>query len=65
MGCSQTTKHISSTWVTSSLMHILITKLKIPKEELKIWNKTLFGNVHDHVKGAKDNLDIIQSNPNN
>lgn len=31
------------------------------KAQLKIWNKTTFGNVHYHVKKASDSLDNIQS----
>lgn len=41
-------------------MFILTKKLKILKDKLKIWNKEVFGNVHDYVKQSELNLSLIQ-----
>ncbi|GAU45776.1 hypothetical protein TSUD_24400 [Trifolium subterraneum] len=41
-------------------MFILSHKLKLLKDKLKIWNKESFGNVHDHVNTAAQNLQHIQ-----
>jgi len=41
-------------------MFILTKKLKILKERLKSWNKECFGNVHDFVNTAEQNLQHIQ-----
>ena len=43
-------------------MFVLSQKLKILKQKLKIWNKTIFGNVHNLVKEADKKLSIVQSN---
>jgi NDP-sugar pyrophosphorylase family protein len=42
-------------------MFILSRKLKILKEQLKGWNKDVFGNVHAYVKEAEDDLAGIQN----
>jgi hypothetical protein len=42
-------------------MFILTKKLKILKDQLKCWNKEVFGNVHAFVKEAENNLADIQS----
>jgi len=42
-------------------MFILSTKLKNLKNELKIWNKQVFGNIHSQVSDAEANLANIQS----
>ncbi|XP_058761813.1 uncharacterized protein LOC131635226 [Vicia villosa] len=54
---------IADTWKTRVVgcpMFILQRKLKILKSRLKDWNKSTFGNVHDNVKTAEDNLKEIQ-----
>jgi len=43
-------------------MFVLNQKLKILKQKLKIWNKIVFGNVHNLVKEADKKLSIVQSN---
>ncbi|KAK2416761.1 hypothetical protein QL285_039128 [Trifolium repens] len=47
--------------IVGSLMFILTRKLKILKEQLKSWNKDVFGNVHSYVKVAEDDLAQIQN----
>jgi len=42
-------------------MFILNTKLKNLKHKLKIWNKQVFGNIHDYVNEAEKNLDNIHN----
>jgi hypothetical protein len=41
-------------------MYILNTKLKRLKEELKVWNRETFGNIHDYVRVAELHLHDIQ-----
>lgn len=41
-------------------MQILSQKLKILKSELKIWNKTIFGDIHNQVATSIAKLDDIQ-----
>jgi len=43
-------------------MFILNLKLKNLKHRLKIWNKTVFGNVNVLVKDAEQKLILIQAN---
>jgi len=45
-------------------MLILSTKLKNLKAKLKIWNKEVFGNIHESVSTAEANLNHIQSQIN-
>jgi hypothetical protein len=40
-------------------MSILSKKLKLVKDNLKVWNKSSFGNVHDSVTAAENNLNHI------
>lgn len=42
-------------------MFILSQKLKLLKSKLKVWNKDVFGNVHDLLNKATKNMDVIQS----
>jgi hypothetical protein len=42
-------------------MFILNQKLKLLKQKLKIWNKTVFGNVHNLVEEAEEKLSSIQA----
>ncbi|PNX69950.1 hypothetical protein L195_g057000, partial [Trifolium pratense] len=54
---------IANSWnvpVVGCPMYILNTKLKRLKEKLKVWNKESFGNIHDHVKVAENQLHDIQ-----
>lgn len=39
---------------------VLSQKLKLLKSKLKEWNKSVFGDVHNMVNLAKDDLDHIQ-----
>lgn len=41
-------------------MYILSEKLKHLKHKLKVWNKDVFGNVHDRVSKAQQAVDRIQ-----
>lgn len=41
-------------------MFILTKKLQLFKKELKVWNKSTFGNVSTNVKSAEDLLGKIQ-----
>lgn len=41
-------------------MFILSSKLKAFKLKLKDWNANVFGNVHDRVNAAMQNLNLIQ-----
>ena len=41
-------------------MFILSTKIKTLKEKFKTWNKEVFGNVHEFVKNAEQNLQQVQ-----
>ena len=60
--CSSFIKQVLSNQVLGSPMHILSHKLKILKGELKTWNKTVFGNIHNEVKKVVNALDLIQQN---
>ncbi|WJX52536.1 hypothetical protein P8452_38639 [Trifolium repens] len=42
-------------------MFVLSEKLKILKVKLKSWNKVVFGNIHENVKQARNNVDSIQA----
>lgn len=55
---------ISNCWqnrVVGFPMFVLNKKLKLLKEQLKIWNKEIFGNVHDMVQIAEDKVAEIQT----
>jgi len=41
-------------------MQILSQKLKMLKDELKVWNKIVFGDIHNQVQLAVSKLDDIQ-----
>ncbi|GAU16832.1 hypothetical protein TSUD_367790 [Trifolium subterraneum] len=41
-------------------MYVLSEKLKILKNNLKTWNKNIFGNVHENVKRQRIKVDEIQ-----
>jgi hypothetical protein len=45
-------------------MYILCKKLKLVKENLKIWNKSSFGNVHELVQAAENHLNHIHDHLN-
>jgi len=42
-------------------MFVLSKKLQNLKARLKIWNKEVFGNIHDLVKTCETNLQTIQN----
>jgi len=55
---------IQESWNTPVIgcpMFILTKKLKILKEKLKVWNKDCYGNVHEFVSDAEQNLQLIQA----
>jgi hypothetical protein len=55
---------IADSWIESVVgcpMYVLNTKLKRLKDKLRIWNKEVFGNVHDYVTDAERNLQEIQA----
>jgi len=41
-------------------MFVLSSKLKTLKDTLKVWNKNCFGNVHNFVKQAEQDLQTVQ-----
>ncbi|XP_019433790.1 PREDICTED: uncharacterized protein LOC109340533 [Lupinus angustifolius] len=45
-------------------MYVLSQKLRNLKNELKIWNKNVFGNIDQRVNSAKANVDAIQNSIN-
>lgn len=54
---------VKSSWtlrVSSCLMFVLSEKLKFLKNNLKIWNKETFGNVHRLVSDAEGELNLVQ-----
>lgn len=58
--CSNFVKTVWSLQTFGSPMQILSQKLKRLKEELKVWNKNIFGDIHKQVKKSVDKLDQIQ-----
>lgn len=42
-------------------MYILCKKLQLLKSRLKIWNRDIFGNVHELVISPQVILDVIQN----
>jgi exonuclease III len=58
---------VKECWNTNVIgcpMFVLSKKLKILKDTLKVWNKDVFGNVHDHLKLAEDKVNSIQADIN-
>ena len=62
--CSNFLKTVWSLHTFGSPMQILSQKLKRLKEELKVWNKNIFGDIHKQVKKSVDKLDHIQHSIN-
>lgn len=57
----------SDTWkinVVGCPMYVLSAKLKILKGKLKLWNKDVFGNIHEYVAAAETKLSDIQTKIN-
>ncbi|CAL0306454.1 unnamed protein product [Lupinus luteus] len=55
---------IRQTWgreVIGCPMYVLSQKLKLLKSDLRIWNKNIFGDVHQRVSLAKANVEAIQN----
>lgn len=50
-------KDIWSKPIVGCPMHVLTSKLKAVKAELKVWNKMIFGNVHMRVTTTRDDLE--------
>lgn len=40
-------------------MYILNRKLKILKENLKLWKINVFGNIHDNLKNVEAKVDVV------
>jgi hypothetical protein len=59
--CRQVIADSWSNVVLGNPMHILSTKLKLLKNNLKIWNKNYFGTVNDLVSSAETNLQQVQA----
>ncbi|XP_019447391.1 PREDICTED: uncharacterized protein LOC109350622 [Lupinus angustifolius] len=58
---------VSQVWrssVAGCPMFILAQKLRILKNELKAWNISVFGNIHQSVKNVKNKVDDIQNQLN-
>ncbi|KAL3622533.1 hypothetical protein CASFOL_033944 [Castilleja foliolosa] len=54
---------ISDSWNTKILgspSYILNGKIRVTKDNLKIWNKEHFGNCHSKAKEIKDKIDAVQ-----
>jgi hypothetical protein len=58
--CSTIVRDSCSSNVIGCPMFILTKKLKSLKEKLKIWNKDCFGNVHEAVQLAEQNINHMQ-----
>ncbi|CAJ2645220.1 unnamed protein product [Trifolium pratense] len=58
--CFNFIKTVWSNQIFGSPMQILCKKLKILKDELKIWNKNDFGNIQNQVSNAVNKLNEIQ-----
>lgn len=58
--CKDNINRIRNTSTHGSPVFVLNHKLKLVKEELKIWNKQTFGNVHSIVKDATLKINNIQ-----
>lgn len=43
-------------------MFVTLQKLRVLKSSLKLWNSTVFGNVHKNLEVARANLAAIQQN---
>ncbi|XP_019432044.1 PREDICTED: uncharacterized protein LOC109339110 [Lupinus angustifolius] len=59
--CRRLVAEMWNTPLVGCPMFILSQKLKLLKKELRTWNKTVFGNVHDRVKNASALLDSVQN----
>jgi len=58
--CKDIVQEAWNTTVIGYPMFVLNKKLKILKQKLRIWNKEVFGNVHEYVTDAEKNLQNIQ-----
>lgn len=59
--CLNVVKSSCTLKVSSCPMFVLSKKLKFLKNNLKIWNKETFGNVHHLVSDAEDELNLVQA----
>ncbi|WJX18847.1 hypothetical protein P8452_08606 [Trifolium repens] len=59
-GCKQVVQDCWNSNIIGCPMFVLSRKLKLLKENLKTWNKNCFGNVHEFVTSAEQNLHLIQ-----
>jgi hypothetical protein len=58
--CKQVVQDCWNSNIIGCPMFVLSRKLKLLKENLKTWNKNCFGNVHEFVTTAEQNLHLIQ-----
>ena len=58
--CSSFIRSVWSNQAFGSPMQILSQKLKRLKDELKVWNKNIFGDIHNQVKATFAKVDDIQ-----
>ncbi|OMO88584.1 Endonuclease/exonuclease/phosphatase [Corchorus olitorius] len=61
-GCEEVIKASWNQKVVGSTAYQLVQKLKITKNELKHWNKTVFGNIQEKKKSWEKELEEIQIN---
>ena len=59
--CHKVIQEVWNTNIVGCHMYILSQKLKILKQKLKVYNKIVFGNVHNMVKIAEQDLALLQS----
>jgi hypothetical protein len=59
--CHRVIQEVWNTNIVGCHMFILSQKLKILKQKLRVWNKTVFGNVQNMVKVAEQNIAHLQS----
>ena len=59
--CHRVIQEVWNTNIVGCHMFILSQKLKTLKQRLKVWNKTVFGNVYNMVRVAEQNLAHLQS----
>lgn len=59
--CKRLIKDVWSTDIHGCPIYRLSQKLKLLKKELKIWNKSVFGDVHLQVQKTQETLDCVQA----
>jgi hypothetical protein len=59
--CANVIQHSWNVNVVGCPMYVLSEKLKRLKNDLKAWNKNVFGNIHENVKLSRLKVDEIQA----